>query len=77
MISFIHTVWERSFMQFYNQAVNQNPPDNYLFKVNNRNVKTMREVRSKLAIKTPDIYIVDFNKMSRIVLVFLLLILNK
>ena len=60
MISFIHTVWERSLMQFYNQAVNQNPSDNYLFKVNNRNVKTMREVYSKLAIKTLDIYIVTY-----------------
>ena len=53
-----------------------------MFKVNNRNTKTRCEVCSKLTIKTPDdalpsgAYIVYFEPISLLTLVFLLLILN-
>ena len=60
----------------------------YLFKVNKRNTRTMCEVCSKLTIKTPErlqwrqwrrscVFIVKFEQISHIVLVFLLLTLNK
>ena len=57
----------------------------YLFKVNNRNTRTMCEICSKLTIKIPErrhrlgfsVFIADFEQISSIVLVFLLLNLNK
>ena len=57
----------------------------YLFKVNNENTGTMCEICSKLTIKTPEqchwscsaVFIVNFEQISRIVLVFPLLTLNK
>ena len=53
----------------------------YMFKVNNRNTTTRCEIRSKLTIKTPerrkwrrsDVYIVNFEHISHLVLMFLLL----
>ena len=44
-----------------------NPADNYMFKVNNRNIKTRCEICSKLTIKTSE---------RRVALVYLLLTLN-
>ena len=55
---------------------------NYMFKVNNRNNRTRCEICSKLTIKTPErqrrsgVFIVNFEYMSHLVLVFLLLTLN-
>ena len=57
----------------------------YLFKVNNRNIRTMCEISSKSIIKTSErrqwcrsgVFIVNFEHISRTVLLFLLLTLNK
>ena len=58
---------------------------NYMFKVNNRNNRTRCEICSKLTIKTPErrqwrrsgVFIVNFEHISHLVLVFLLLTLNR
>ena len=60
------------------------PADNYIFKVNNRNTKLCVKY-SKLTIKTPGrrqwgqsgVFIVNFEHILNLVLVFLLLILNR
>ena len=60
------------------------PAGIYLFKVNDRNTRTRREICSKLTIKTPErrqwrrsgIFIVNFEHISHLVLMFLLLTLN-
>ena len=65
--------------------VNDNPAGNYMFKVNNRNTRTKCEICSKLTIKTPErrkwrrsgVFIVNFEHISQLVLVLLLLTLNK
>ena len=51
----------------------------YLFNVNNRNSRTMCEICLKLTIKwrRSGVFIANFEQISRIVLVFLLLTLNK
>ena len=57
----------------------------YLFKVNNRNTRKRCEIFSKFTIKTPErrqwrrsgVFIVNFENISHIFLVFLLLTLNK
>ena len=56
----------------------------YLLNVNNRNTRTSCEICSKLTIKTPerhhwrhsDVFIVNFEHILHLVLVFLLLTLN-
>ena len=56
----------------------------YLLKVNIRNTRTKCEICSKLIINTPErrhwrcfgVFIVNFEHISHLVLVFLLLILN-
>ena len=57
-----------------------NPAGIYLLKVNNRNTRTRCEICSKLTIKTPErrsgVFIVNFEHISHLVLVFLLLTLN-
>ena len=58
---------------------------NYMFKVSNRNTRTRCEIYSKLAIKIPErrqwrrsgIFIVNFEHISYLVLVFLLLTLSR
>ena len=57
------------------------PAGIYLLKVNNRNTRTRCEICSKLTIKTPErrrsgVFIVNFDHISHLVLVFLLLTLN-
>ena len=60
------------------------PAGNYLLKVNNRNTTTRYEICSKLTIKIPKrrhrrrsgIFIVNFEHISHLVLVFLLLTLS-
>ena len=61
------------------------PAGIYLLKVNNRNTRTRCEICSKLTINTPErrhwrrsgVFIVNFEHISYLVLVFLLLTLNK
>ena len=56
-----------------------------MFKVNNRNTRTRYEICSKLTIKTPErrqwrrsgVFIVNFEHISQIVLLFLLLTLSR
>ena len=56
----------------------------YLLKVNNRNTRSRSEICSKLTIKTPEwrhwrrsvVFIINFEQISHVVLVFLLLTLN-
>ena len=58
-----------------------NPVSIYLFKVSNRNTRTMCKICSKLTIKTPEqchqyrsgVFDVNFEQTSHIVLVILLL----
>ena len=62
-----------------------NPTEIYLFQVNNANTKAMCEICSKLAIKTPErrhwrrsgAFIVNYEQISHIVLVFPLTTLNE
>ena len=62
-----------------------NPANIYLFKVSNRNTRISCEVCSKLTIKTPErlhwgrsgVFIVNFEHISHLFQVFLLLILDK
>ena len=61
------------------------PAGIYLLKVNNRNTRTRCEICSKLTINTPErrhwrrsgVFLVNFEHISHLVLVFLLLTLNK
>ena len=61
------------------------PAGIYLFKVNNRNTRTRYEICSKLTINTPErrqwrrsgVFIVNFEHISYLVLVFLLLTLSR
>ena len=61
------------------------PAGNYMFKVNNRNTSTRCEIYSKLTIKTAErrqwrrfaVFIVNFEHISHLVLLFLLLIFGK
>ena len=57
------------------------PVGNYMFKVNNRNTRARCEICSKLTIKTPErrhgVFIVNFEHISHLVLVFLLLTLSR
>ena len=62
----------------------KNPAGIYVLKVNNRNTRTRCEISSKLIIKTPKqgpwrrsgVFIVNFEDISHLVLVFLLLTFN-
>ena len=64
--------------------LNTYPAGIYLLKVNNRNTRTRCVICSKLTIKTPErrhkrrsgVFIVNFEHISHLVLVFLLLTLN-
>ena len=66
-------------------CIKHSPTGIYLFKVNDGNIRTMCEICSKLAIKTPlrrqkccsGVFIGNFEQISQVVLVFPLLILNK
>ena len=61
------------------------PAGIYLLKVNNKNIRTMCEICSKLTIKIPErhhwgrsgIFIVNFEHISDVALVFLLLTLRR
>ena len=57
----------------------------FMFKVNDRNTRSRREICSKLTIKTPErrhwrrsgVFIVNFEHIADLVLVFLLLTLRR
>ena len=61
--------------------VGSDPAGNYMFKVTNRNTRARCEICSKLTIKTPEgrhwrcsgVFIVKFENISHLILVFLLL----
>ena len=62
------------------------PAGDYMFKVNNRNTRTKYEICSKLTIKMPErpqtrrrsgIFIVNFEHISHLVLLFLSLTLSR
>ena len=61
------------------------PAGNYMFKVNNRNIRTRFKICWKLTIKTPErrqsrrssVFIVNFEHISQLALVFLLLHLSR
>ena len=83
---FAHTFPAKSEMKyiiyeyFFRLALNCFPAGNYMFKVNNRNTRKRCEICSKLTIKIRgvvlDIFIVNFERISHLVLVFLLLTLS-
>ena len=64
---------------------NDNPSRHLLLKVSKRNTRSMCAIYSKLTIKTPEqhhrrrsgVFIFNFEQISLIVVVFLLLTLNK
>ena len=61
------------------------PAGNYMFKVNSRNTRTRSEITSKLTIKTPEqlqwcrsvVFIINFEHILHLDLVFLLLTLSR
>ena len=54
------------------------PAGNHTLKVNNRNARARCEICSKLLVKTPGgVFIVNFEYVSHLVVVFLLLTLRK
>ena len=67
------------------KCVSTCPSGNHLFKANKRNSRTRFGICSKLTIKSPerrywhrsDVFIVNFEHISNLVLVFLLLALNR
>ena len=60
-------------------------PSRYLHKVNNKNTRTRCEISSKLTIKTPErrlwcrsgVFIINFEHISQLVPLFLLLTFSK
>ena len=65
-------------------AISSYPVDIYLLNVNNRNTRTRCEICSKLTRKTPErrhrrsgVFLVNFEHISHLVLVFLLLTLSR
>ena len=62
------------------QKVNYIPANIYMFKVDNRITRKSCEICSKLTIKTPErlgVFIVNFEHISHLFLVFLLLTLSQ
>ena len=81
----IFLIFLRSFFWSNIKSNRHNPAGYYMFKVNNRNTRTSCEICSKLTIKTPErchwrrsgFFIVNFEHISHLVLVFLLLTLSR
>ena len=73
-----------TYLKVINVEILYYPVGIYLLKVNNKNTRTRYETLSKLTIKTPEwrhwrrsgVFIVNFEHISNLVLVFLLLTLN-
>ena len=80
----INLVRKLHFMQKETDVSNQFQASIYLLKLSNRNTRARCEICSKLTIKTPErhqwhrsgVFIVNFEHISHLVLVFLLLTLN-
>ena len=74
-----------SFLDYFRCLAGSYPAGVYLLKANNRNTRTRCEICSKLTINAPErrhwrrsgVFIVNFEHISHLVLVFLLLTLNK
>ena len=74
----------KSIKNHFKNSSSYSPPGNYMFRVNNRNTRTRCEICSKLTIKTPQqrhwrrsgVFNVNFEHISHLVLVLLLLTLN-
>ena len=79
-VEFYSCILKGLFQTSVMELFGKNPAGNYMFKVNNRNTRTRCEICSKLTIKTLEchsgIFIVNFENISPLVLVFLLLPLN-
>ena len=75
---------QRKYSRYLSCNINKYPVGIYLLKVNNRNTRTRSAICSKLTIKTPErrqwsrsgVFIVNFEHISRLDLVFLSLTLN-
>ena len=66
------------FVSFSVSTIDSVPTGNYMFNVNNRNTRTRCEICSNLTVKTPDgVFIVNFEHISHLVLVFLSLTLSR
>ena len=67
------------------EKILKRPNNNLMLKVNNKNIRTRCKICSKLTIKTPEqrqwrrsgVFIVNFEHILHLALVFLLLTLNK
>ena len=83
LLSILATLRENTYCCLWT-FFSQEPAGINLFKVNNRNTRPRCEVCSKLIIKTPErhqwrrssVFIVNFEHISHLVLVFVLLTLN-
>ena len=85
LVSFSYFLFHLTLSTKHLTLTNAFPASIYLFKVNNRNTRTRCEICSKLTIKTPErrqrcrysVFIVNFEHISHLVLVFLLLTLSR
>ena len=62
------------------QKTRNNPSSNYMFRVNHRNTRKRCEICLKLTLKTPErsgVFIVNFENISQLALVFIWLTLNR
>ena len=74
-----------SFIILQDKLIRTNPAGNYMFKVNNRNTRARCEICSKLTIKIPErcqwhrcgVFIINFEHISHLVLMFLLSTLSR
>ena len=57
--------------------LNKYPVGIYVLKANNRNARTRCEICSKLTIKTPGVFISNFEYILHLVLLFILLTLSR
>ena len=83
---FLYPIWHRRRVSLILNEfiIRLYPVGIYLLKVNNRNIRTRCEIFSKLTIKTPErrqwrhsgVFIVNFEHISHLVLVFLPSTLN-
>ena len=72
-------------MKEFRYCIENNPAGIYLLKVNNRNTWTRYEIYSELTMKTPErrqlgrcgVFIVNFEHISHLVLIFILLTLSR
>ena len=75
---------QKEIRQEWLRRIKRVPVDIYMLKVSNNNTRTRCEICSELRIKTPEhhwrrsgVFILNFEHISHLVLVFLLLTLNR